>query len=82
MDVIVTPVSGPRQEWHLTDRLGRKVGRITQFGEDQFLISAEDNSPHAPLATMDASYKSLNAALDAIALHMRGACRFSNEEDG
>ncbi len=82
MDVIVTPVSGPRQEWHLTDRLGRKVGRITQFGEDQFLISAEDNSPHAPLAKMDASYKSLNAALDAIARQMRGACRFSNEDQG
>lgn len=82
MDVIVTPVSGPRQEWQLTDRLGRKVGQITQCGKDQFLISAEDNSPHAPLAKMDATYKSLNAALDAIALHMRGACRFSNEEHG
>ena len=80
MDVIVTPVSSPRQEWHLTDRLGSKVGQITRFAEHQFLISAEDTSPHARLAKMDATYKSLNAALDAIALHMGGACQFSNVE--
>ena len=81
MNVIVTPAFRSRQEWTLSDRLGRKLGQITQFSESQFLVSAQDTSVSGPLAQMDAAYTSLTAALNAIALHMRGACRFVKAED-
>ncbi len=36
MDVVVTPISGSQKAWSLTDRLGRKVGSITQSDEAKF----------------------------------------------
>jgi hypothetical protein len=81
MDVVVTPAPGSQREWHLTDRLGRHVGQITQFAENQFLISAADRRPDAPLAKMDATHRSLGAAMDAIAHHMKGSCQFADEKD-
>ena len=81
MDAMVTTVSGRGQEWTLAERLGLKVGWITRFGECQFLISAEGISTSGPLAKMDEASTSLATALDTIAGHMRGACRFAKEED-
>jgi hypothetical protein len=77
MDAMVTTVSGARQEWTLADRFRRKVG---QFAECQFLVSAEDTSASGPLAKVYEGYTSLAAALDAIAEHLRGVCRFAKED--
>ena len=38
MDVVVTPSAGRRGRWQLEDRLGRKLGEITQARPDHFVI--------------------------------------------
>jgi hypothetical protein len=81
MNAMVTTVSGSGQEWTPADRLGRKGGPFTHFSECEFLISAEGISTSGPLAKMDEASTSLATALDTIAGHMRGACRFAKEED-
>jgi hypothetical protein len=81
MDIVVTRTPDPRPVWTLVDRLGRRVGQITQFAESQFVISAHNTSPAAPLSALDATHKSLSDAMDAIAQHMKGVCQFSHEED-
>ena len=81
MDVIVTPASGPREVWTLTDRLGRKVGEVTCSAEGEFVITAADTRSNAPLAKISAVQPSLDAALDAVASCLKGICQFSSAED-
>jgi len=42
MDVLVSPAPDEEKVWNLTDRLGRKVGQISQVAEDKFVVRAPD----------------------------------------
>ncbi len=81
MDVIVMPVSGSEKVWNLTDRLGRHIGHITQSGKDQFVIATVDPGEIGPLSKIDAFQPTLDAAMDAIALRLKGVCQWSSEKD-
>lgn len=80
MDVIVTPVSGGQKVWNLTDRLGRHIGHITQSGEDQFVIATVDPGEDSPLSKINAFQPTLDAAMDAIALRLKGVCQLSSND--
>lgn len=81
MDVVVTPVSGAQKAWSLTDRLGRKVGSITQSDEAKFVIAFTDSSADGPHTKIDSVQPSLGAAMDAIAVRLKGMCQLSDEKD-
>jgi hypothetical protein len=81
MDVIVTPAPGPQKGWTLTDRLGRKVGRITRSAAGAFVIVAADTRFDAPLASAQTVQPSLDAAMDEVAKCLKGTCQFSSPED-
>ncbi len=78
MDVVVTPVSGSQKAWSLADRLGRTVGSIAQSDEGQFVITFADPTADGPLSAIDAVQPSLDTAMDAIALRLKGACQLSS----
>ena len=80
MDVVVKPVSGSEKVWSLTDRLGRPIGHITGSGENQFVIAAVDPGEINPLSKIDAFQPTLDAAMDAIALRLKGVCQLSSTE--
>ena len=65
----------------MTDRLGRPVGHITQSGKDQFVIATVDPGEIGPLSKIDAFQPTLDAAMDAIALRLKGVCQLSDEKD-
>ncbi len=81
MDVVVTPALGSQKAWSLTDRLGRKVGSITQPDEGKFVIAFTDPSADGPHTKIDSVQSSLDAAMDAIALRLKGVCQLSDEKD-
>ena len=81
MDVLVSPAPREEKVWNLTDRLGRKVGQISQVAVDRFVITAAQIGPDAPLATMEALQPSLEAAMDEVAKCLRGICQLAGERD-
>ena len=80
MDVVVTPASGARNTWSLTDRLGRTVGNIAQSDEGKFVIAFAVPVPSGPVPAIDTVQPTLDAAMDAIALRLKGACQLSSTE--
>ena len=80
MDIIVTPASDSQTVWSLTDRLGRMVGQITRSFEGQFSVVSAGTSTD-PLSAMNTTHKSLSAAMDAIALHLKGVCQLASGHD-
>jgi hypothetical protein len=81
MDVVVSRAPGSQTIWNLTDRLGRRVGQITRSAESRFIIAAADSAPDGPLARIAAAQPSLDAAMDEVAKHLKGACQFSSEQE-
>ena len=79
MDVIVSPAPGSTKVWNLMDRLGRNVGQIVRTAGDEFVINPANTRLDAPLSNADASQPSLDAAMNEIAKHLKGACQFSGE---
>jgi hypothetical protein len=82
VDVVVSPALGQRKVWTLTDRLGRTVGQISYVAENKFVISASETGPDAPLSKMEAVQPSLEAAMDEVAMRLRGVCQLSSEQGG
>ena len=82
MDVVVSRAPGSQTTWNLTDRLGRRVGQITRSSEGRFIIAASNNRADGPLGQITAVQPSLDAAMDAVAKHLKGACQFSSEQEG
>ncbi len=74
MDVLVTPASSPGEVWNLTDRLGRKVRRITHSAENGFVITFTDQSADWPQSKIDTVQPTLDSAMDPIALRLKGVC--------
>ena len=79
MDVIVSPAPGSTKVWNLTDRLGRNVGQIVRTAGNEFVITPANARLDAPLSNADAVQPSLDAAMNEIAKHLKGACQFSGE---
>lgn len=82
MDVVVSRAPGSQTIWNLTDRLGRRVGQITRSAEGRFIIAAADNGGDGPLSQIAAVQPSLDAAMDEVAKHLKGACQFSSAKEG
>jgi hypothetical protein len=78
MDVIVSPAPGSTKVWNLTDRLGRNVGQIVRTAGNEFVITPANTRLDAPLSSVDASQPSLDAAMNEIAKHLKGACQFTS----
>ena len=81
MDVLVSPARGEVKVWNLTDRLGRKVGQISQVAENRFAIIAAEIGPNAPLSKMEVVQPSLEAAMDEVEKCLRGTCQLIGETD-
>jgi hypothetical protein len=63
----------------LTDRLGRKVGQIVGTAGNKFVITPAKKRLDAPLSNADAVQPSLDAAMNEVAQHRKGACQFSSK---
>ena len=81
MDVLVAPAPGEEKVWNLTDRLGRKVGQISQVAGNRFVIIAAEMGANAPLSKMDSLQPSLDAAMDEVQKCLRGTCQLVGERD-
>ncbi len=81
MDVLVSPAPGEVKVWNLTDRLGRKVGQISQVAENRFAIIAAELGPNGPLSKMEAVQPSLATAMDQVEKCLRGTCQLVGEKD-
>jgi hypothetical protein len=78
MDVIVSPALGSTKVWNLTDRLGRNVGQIVRKAGNEFVILPANARLDAPLSNADAVQPSLDAAMNEIARHLKGACQLAS----
>jgi hypothetical protein len=78
VDVVVMPAKGKSGTWTLSDRLGRRLGKITEISQTLFVIEAESSS--GPLRIATASFPSLDSAMSAIATHMKGECQLSSDD--
>ena len=76
MDAVVTPAELKPGAWTLSDRLGRSLGTITEDSPSLFVIHADHSSGLFKMAT--ASFLSLDAAMSAIARHMKGECQLAS----
>ena len=74
LDVMVTSVE-ERNEWRLTDLLGRSVGLIRTTEVGDFLVEPEGKAQAAITGMRCGPFGSLDDALAAIETHTRGACR-------
>ena len=74
MDVLVTQVPD-RNEWHLTDLLGRDMGTITERKSGMLFIEPAGRAVETLAAIKAQPYLSVDAALAAIELHTRSVCR-------
>ncbi len=74
MDVMVKPVQD-RNEWVLTDLLGRAMGVIRTTEERTFLVEPEGNAKMTMSGMRPGPFHSLDEALAAIETHTRGVCR-------
>ena len=81
MDVVVSRAPGSHTIWNLTDRLGRRVGQITRSAEGRFIIAAADYRGDGPLGQIAAVQPSLDAAMNEVAKHLKGACQFASEKE-
>ena len=77
MDVIVSPAPGSKKVWNLTDRLGRNVGQIVRTMGNEFVLTPAIRRLNAPLSNADAVQPSLDAAMNEIAKHLKGATHFN-----
>jgi hypothetical protein len=75
VDVVVTPAEFKLDTWTLSDRLGRPLGEIYQATNGQVLIHPDPKSALSGIA--NSPYVSLDDAMSAIALHMKGECQLS-----
>ncbi|GLK54293.1 hypothetical protein GCM10008170_03120 [Methylopila capsulata] len=74
MDVMVKPVDG-RDEWLLTDLLGRPMGVIRVTDTGALLIEPDGNARMTMTGMRCGPFPSLDEALAAIETHTRGVCR-------
>ena len=73
LDVMVNPVTG-RNEWRLTDLLGRSMGVIRADG-GAFAIEPKGKARETMKGMSCGPFASLDEALAAIETHTRGVCR-------
>lgn len=73
MDVVVTPRGSDGKKWDLVDRLGRKLGDITEKGNGYAVYSEKPGS----LGRTQTFHKSLDEAMSDIAANMKGACELA-----
>jgi hypothetical protein len=79
LDVMVSPVAG-RQEWLLTDLLGRSMGVIrARDGGAGFTVEPGGNARETMKGMRHGPFGSLDEALAAIETHTRGVCRRESE---
>jgi hypothetical protein len=71
---MVKSVEG-RDEWALTDLLGRSMGVISTTDSGNFLIEPDGNARVTMTGTRCGPFPSLDDALAAIETHTRGVCR-------
>jgi hypothetical protein len=79
MDVVVTPAEFKPGTWTLSDRLGRPLGEIYQASKGQAIIHPIPTSILSGIRT--AQYASLDEAMSAIAIYMKGECQLSNSAE-
>jgi hypothetical protein len=74
LDVMVRPVPD-RNEWLLTDLLGRSMGVIRTTERAAFLVEPEGNAGVTMTGMRCGPFHTLDEALTAIETHTRGVCR-------
>lgn len=80
MDVVVVPSAKRKDLWHLHDRLGRKVGMVTEEKPDCFVLNPAKDGPLASAAIKTSP--SLESAMDNIANETKGQCQLSERATG
>lgn len=71
---MVKPVAG-RNEWRLTDLLGRSMGMIRTTDSGDVVIEPDGNARVTMTGMRCGPFPSLDEALAAIETHTRGVCR-------
>lgn len=64
-----------RDEWRLTDLLGRSMGLIKETEAGRFLVEPAGNAQTTMTGMACGPFNSLDDALAAIETHTRGVCR-------
>lgn len=78
VDVLVVLSERKKGFWNLHDRLGRKVGKITQEALDRFVVHPNSDGPLASAIIKTSA--SLEEAMDKIAGETKGECQLSEPE--
>ena len=80
MDVMVKPIPG-RQEWLLTDLLGRSMGVIRTTDGGKVHVEPDGKATATMTGMRCGPFASLDEALAMIETHTRGVCRREPEPD-